>query len=58
MKNNECKHEAGYQMSMTVFKKWLSEGLLTEEEFTVIDTKLKRKYEPKIGSLFSDPSLL
>lgn len=58
MEKNEYKIEATYQMSMVIFKKWLREGLLTKEEFTIIDTKMKNQYTPKIGSLFSDPSLL
>lgn len=36
---------------MRIIRNWLEDGLITEKEFTIIDTKMKEKYHPKIGSL-------
>lgn len=47
-----------YQTSMSFFRKWLSDGLITKEEYAIIDTKMNEKYRPIIGTLLSDPSLI
>lgn len=41
-----CKEKAiiNYRMAMSVFRKWLVEGILTEEELTKIDIIIARKY--------------
>lgn len=45
------KTEAKYQVTMRIIRNWLDGGIITKEEFTIIDTKMKAKYRPKIGSL-------
>lgn len=52
------RREAMYQTSMSFFRKWLSDGLITKEEYAIIDTKMNEKYRPIIGTLLSDPSLI
>lgn len=52
------RHEVMYQASMHFFRKWLSDGLITKEEYAIIDTKMNEKYHPIIGTLLSDPSLI
>lgn len=58
MNKEEMKQTALYEVSMNVFRNWLEKGLITEEEYAIIDTKMREKYRPYFGSLFSDPSLL
>lgn len=58
MSKEEMKQTAVYEATMNVFRNWLEKGLITEEEYAVIDTKMQEKYRPYFGSLFSDPSLL
>lgn len=58
MKHDEMKRTAQYESSMNMFRKWLETGLITEDEYAIIDTKMQAKYRPRFGSLFSDPSLL
>lgn len=45
------KAEAKYQVTMRIIRNWLDSGIITKEEFTIIDTKMQAKYRPKIGSL-------
>lgn len=48
------QNELTYLVTMKLFQKMLECGLLTAEEYSVIDTKMKAKYQPKIGVLFTD----
>ena len=50
MKQNEIM----YQVTMSLFRQMLRDGLLTKEEYSVIDTKMKEKYKPDFGILFSE----
>lgn len=53
-KNNEVI----YQMTMNAARKMLKEGVITEDEYRVFETKMREKYYPKIGVLFSDIDLI
>jgi len=46
-----------YQATMSVARKMLSEGLISEEEYRQIDTIFLAKYQPVFGTLFSGLSL-
>ena len=48
------KNEITYQITMSLFRTMVRKGLLTEEEYAVIDTKMREKYCPKFGTLFVD----
>ena len=50
------QNEISYLITMTLFKKMVKNGTLTPEEYAVIDTKMRAKYQPKIGTLFVDLS--
>lgn len=58
MSKEEMLREKLYQTTMLIIRSWLKEGLITEDEYVIIDTKMKAKYRPIIGTLFSDISLL
>lgn len=53
MSDEQFEREKLYQASMEMFRKMLDQGLITEEEYAVIDTKMKEKYSPIIGTLLS-----
>ena len=55
MTNN---NEVIYQMTMNAARKMLKEGIITEDEYRVFETKMREKYSPKIGVLFSDIDLI
>lgn len=48
------QNELTYLVTMKLFQKMLECGLLTAEEYRVIDTKMRAKYQPKIGVLFTE----
>ena len=53
MNDEQFEREKLYQASMEMFRAMLDHGLITEEEFVVIDTKMCEKYSPIIGTLLS-----
>jgi hypothetical protein len=50
----EMKREKLYEVTMSHARKMLSEGLITEEQYRIFDTKMQEKYRPVFGTLFSD----
>ncbi|MCH4033192.1 MAG: hypothetical protein LKE85_04145 [Lachnospiraceae bacterium] len=54
MSKKDFERETDYMLSIQIAKNLLEKGLLTEEEYAVIDTKLIEKYQPKFGTLFSE----
>ena len=43
-----------YQVTMSMVRRMLAEGLITEEEYRQIDTMFLEKYRPLFGTLFSE----
>lgn len=58
MTKDQFTAEKQYQASLLLAKNLREKGLLTEEEYTVIDTILLEKYKPSLGTLFSEIALL
>ena len=54
MSKEQMRQEKLYQVTMSMVRKMLAEGLITEEEYRQIDTMFIEKYQPKIGVLFVD----
>ena len=50
-KENNYPDELKYQSVMAVFRRMLEEGIIDEADYTIIDTKMKEKYQPFLGSL-------
>ena len=46
-----------YQVTMTIAKSMLTKGIITSEEYAVIDTKMLEKYRPIFGTLLAHTSL-
>ena len=53
MTDEQFQREALYQASMNMFQALLRSHLITPEQYEVIDTKMKEKYRPVIGTLCS-----
>lgn len=53
MTPEQNKTEKEYRLARSVLLRILSHKLISESEFAQIDTKLKEKYRPIIGSLLS-----
>lgn len=50
----QFQNEKLYQTTMFMARKLLSEGVISEEEYRQIDTIFTKKYQPTLGTLFSD----
>lgn len=49
--------EKQYQVALSTAKAFLEKGLLTQEEYDVIDTILLDKFRPTLGTLLSENTL-
>lgn len=47
-----------YKTAMSVFEKWLVDGVITENDLLAIDTKLSEKYGISSGSIYRENDLL
>ena len=48
------RNEMTYLVTMKLFQNMLNKRLITADEYAVIDTKMRAKYSPKIGTLFCE----
>ena len=46
-----------YRATMTIAKSMLTKGLITAEEYAIIDTKMLEKYHTVFGTLLAQTSL-
>ena len=58
MSKEEGLREMTYQLVMRASWKMLQSGLLSEDEYLAFEAKMREKYRPVIGLLFSDIDLL
>lgn len=54
MSKEQMRQEKLYQATMSMVRKMLAEGLITEEEYRQIDTIFLEKYRPLFGTLCSE----
>lgn len=54
MSETAFQAELRYQTAISIAKNLRRQGFLTEEEYTVIDTKLQAEFSPSLGTLLSD----
>ena len=48
------RNEKMYQTTMHLARKMLSDGIISERDYSRIDTIFTQKYKPVFGTLFSD----
>ena len=53
MNEDQFEREKLYQATMNMFRSTLKKGLITEEQYTILDTKMLQKYQPLLGTLFA-----
>jgi len=51
MTTAQFERESLYQATIAIARSMLRNKLLTEDEFTIIDAKMREKYKPVLGSL-------
>ena len=54
MTPEELRNDMLYHMALSMAKTMLEKCLLSPEEYAEIDTILLQKYQPYLGSLFSE----
>ena len=54
MSDTAFQAEMLYQTAISIAKNLRIQGLLTVEEYAVIDTKLQAEFSPSLGTLLSD----
>ena len=58
MSDSMFNAELQYQTAISIAKNLRSQGLLTEEEYAVIDTNLQAAFSPSLGTLLSENDLI
>lgn len=53
MNEDQFEREKLYQATMNMFRSMMKKGLITEEQYAIIDTKMLQKYQPLLGTLFA-----
>ncbi len=54
MNEDQFEREKLYQATMNMFQGMLKAGVITEEQYAIIDTKMLEKYRPLLGTLFAE----
>ena len=54
MSKEQMRQEKLYQATMSMVRRMLEKGLISEEEYRQIDTMFLEKYRPVFGTLFSE----
>ncbi len=58
MTKDEFRNEYLYNSTMGWVRKMLEEGLITEEDYWIINTRMKAKYQPISDGLISENELI
>ena len=58
MTKEQFQKEKIYLATMMMARNFLKQGIISEDEYHEIDTKFTNKYEPSLGTLFSDIGLI
>mgnify|MGYP001519237601 CR=1 FL=1 len=53
MSEDKFRSEMSYLAALSIAKNLCEKGLLSEEEYTVIDTNLRAEFSPSLGTLLS-----
>ena len=57
MNEDQFEREKLYQATMNMFRSMLKNGLINEEQYAIIYTKMLQKYQPLLGTLFAAQTL-
>ena len=58
MSEKEFRAELHYRMSLSVAKTMLEKGIISEDEYSEIDTIVLEKYRPTLGTLLAGKPLI
>ena len=57
MSEFQFQAEKKYQVALAIATSLLKKGLLTQAEYSLIDSKLLEKFRPSLGTLLSENAL-
>ena len=57
MSRKQFEQEKMYQTSMHIFRAMLANGIITVSDYEEADRLMREKYNPTVGTLFSDLAL-
>lgn len=52
MSEEQFRRETIYQITLSIVRKMKNQGLISEQEYTVFDTIMLKKYSPLLGGLY------
>lgn len=52
------KNEVSYLVTMLLFRKMMDESMLSQDDYEAINARMKQKYDPKIGNLFTSDQVV
>lgn len=58
MSEEQFHNEKMYQCTMMIARKLLKQRIISQKEYAQIDTIFIQKYQPSLGTLFSDIHLI
>ena len=58
MSEDKFRSEMSYLAALSIAKNLREKGLLSEEEYAVIDTNLRAEFSPSLGTLLSENDLI
>ena len=54
MTDDQFEREKRYLAAMNMFSGMLNQGVITPEQYAIIQTKMLQKYRPLLGTLFAE----
>lgn len=54
MTEEQFKRERMYQAAMNMFSAMLRRGVISQEQYSIIRTKMLLKYQPLLGTFFAE----
>ena len=57
MSHDLLMKEAKYQSAMQMFRRMMAKGIITKTDYAKAEQLMQEKYQPVLGTLFSDMAL-
>lgn len=58
MTQEQFSRELAYEITMSLFGSLLDKNIISDEEYGIIDTNMRKKYKPSLGMLYPQNNLI
>lgn len=58
MTQEQFSRELTYEITMSLFGSLLAKNIISDEEYGIIDTNMRKKYKPLLGTLYPQNHLI